>query len=265
MIRVCLAGATGWAGAALARGIARTNDIAVVAGVSRSHAGQTLGRVLGEPRLECPVFGSAHEALEIPCDVFMEYTKADAAMANIKAALGSSLHVVVGTSGLTESDYAEIDVIATEKRLGVLAAGNFALPVVLLQRFAELASTYLPSWEIFDYASATKKDVPSGTVRELAHRLASKEQAPGVPQESLHGPVEARGATIGGSRVHSVRLPGFALSTEIVFGMPDQRLTIRHDAGPSAEPYVAGGLLAIRSVPRLVGLHRGLDSVMSLD
>jgi 4-hydroxy-tetrahydrodipicolinate reductase len=52
------------------------------------------------------------------------------------------------------------------------------------------------------------------------------------------------------------------IGAEVVFGMPDQRLTIRHDAGASARPYVDGALLAIRRVPRLAGLHRGLDAVL---
>jgi 4-hydroxy-tetrahydrodipicolinate reductase len=76
--------------------------------------------------------------------------------------------------------------------------------------------------------------------------------------------VQARGARITGSQVHSIRLPGYTISAEIIFGMPDQKLTLRHDAGSSAEPYIGGALLAIRKVNTLVGLHRGLDSVLDL-
>lgn len=110
--RVCLAGATGWAGSELARGIARADDVALVAAVSRTHAGRVLGEVLGEPGLACPVYASAAEALARPCDVFVEYTKPDTAKANVLAALENGAHVVVGTSGLTDEDYAEIDAAA---------------------------------------------------------------------------------------------------------------------------------------------------------
>jgi 4-hydroxy-tetrahydrodipicolinate reductase len=65
-------------------------------------------------------------------------------------------------------------------------------------------------------------------------------------------------------QVHAVRLPGFVLGIEVVFGMRDQRLHIRHEAGGSAEPYVDGALLAIRRVHTLVGVVRGLDRVMNL-
>ena len=85
-----------------------------------------------------------------------------------------------------------------------------------------------------------------------------------IPLEKTVGPKEARGATVSGSQVHSVRLPGYVISAEIIFGMPDQRLTIRHDSGSSARPYVDGALLAIRKVSGLVGVHRGLDTVLDL-
>jgi 4-hydroxy-tetrahydrodipicolinate reductase len=67
---------------------------------------------------------------------------------------------------------------------------------------------------------------------------------------------------LNGSQVHSVRLPGYVISVDAIFGMPDQKLVIRHESGTSAEPYVSGALLAIRKVNGLVGVHRGLDRVM---
>jgi 4-hydroxy-tetrahydrodipicolinate reductase len=85
-----------------------------------------------------------------------------------------------------------------------------------------------------------------------------------VPIDQTIGPREARGATLAGSQVHSIRLPGFVISAEVIFGMPDQTLSIRHDSGGSARPYVDGALIAIRRVSTLVGVHRGLDSVLDL-
>jgi len=263
MIRVCLAGATGWAGSELARSIAKAADLSLVAAVSRKHAGRNLGEVLDEPRLACPIYPSAMEALANSCDVFVEYTKPDSAKANILTALECGAHVVVGTSGLTEDDFAEIDDLARKQHRGVLACGNFALTVVLLQKFAEAAAKLIAQWEIIDYASDDKADAPSGTARELAARL-SKVRYPEftVPIDQTIGPREARGATLSASQVHSVRLPGYVISAEIIFGMPDQKLTIRHDSGSSARPYVDGALIAIRKVSTLVGVRRGLDSVL---
>ena len=133
----------------------------------------------------------------------------------------------------------------------------------MCQAGALLAARHLPQWEVIDYASASKPDVPSGTARELAERLGEVRQPEvGYPLEDLHGPREARGATVGGAQVHSVRLPSFVVSTEVVFGLPDERLTIRHDAGGTPEPYVHGTLLAVRRVPELVGVTRGLDTLL---
>jgi 4-hydroxy-tetrahydrodipicolinate reductase len=264
-IRVCLAGATGWAGSALARSIAQSDAIELVAAVSRTHAQRILGDVLDEPRLTCPVYATAQQALAHPCDVFFEYTKPEVAKANSMLALHHGAHVVIGTSGLTDADYADIATVAENHQRGVLAVGNFALTVVLLQKFAEMAAKLIPQWEIIDYAHDDKTDAPSGTARELAARLSRiRPSELTIPLEQTQGIVETRGARVSGSQIHSIRLPGYTISAEIIFGMPDQTLTIRHDSGNSAQPYVEGALLAIRKVSSFVGLRRGLDSVLDL-
>lgn len=264
-IKVCLAGATGWAGSALARAIAGAKDLELVAAVSRKSAGHDLGKVLDEPGLNCPIFPSAAQALAQPCDVFFDYTKPDVVKTNVLTALAHDAHVVVGASGLADADFVDIDRVARERQRGVLACGNFALTVVLLQKFAEIAARYIPQWEILDYAHEDKPDAPSGTARELAARLAQvRAPEPTIPVATTTGLRDARGATMEGAQVHSIRLPGYVISAEIIFGMPGQRLSIRHDSCESAQPYVGGALLAIRKVSTLLGVHRGLDSVLDL-
>jgi 4-hydroxy-tetrahydrodipicolinate reductase len=147
----------------------------------------------------------------------------------------------------------------------VLAAGNFALTAVLLQKFARMAAALIPHWEIIDYAGAGKVDVPSGTAMELASQLGRiRASTLEIPTEELHGPKETRGARLNGSQVHSVRLPGYVLSAEAIFGMPDQKLVIRHEAGSSAMPYVDGAMLAVRKVNTFKGLRRGLETIMDI-
>jgi 4-hydroxy-tetrahydrodipicolinate reductase len=144
-----------------------------------------------------------------------------------------------------------------------VAAGNFSVMAAILQRAAALAAAHLDQWEILDYASAGKPDVPSGTARELADTLAQiRMPEVGVPVSDVAGPREARGVEIAGTRIHSVRLPSFAVSTEIVFGGAGERLIMRHDPGESPEPYVRGTLLAIRKVAEVPGLRRGLDTLL---
>ena len=262
-IRVCLAGATGWAGSELSRGVFDAPDMELVAAISRSHAGQILGEAIDIKGLTTPVFATAEEALKTRPDVFVEYTKPEVARDHVLSALKSGAHVVIGTSGLSNEAYQEINVAAMEAERGVLAVGNFALTVVLLQKFAEMAARYIPHWEIIDYAHSDKKDAPSGTARELANRLSNiRESQLDVPLDEIEGLKESRGIRLHGSQVHSVRLPGYVISLDIIFGMPDQKLILRHESGSSAKPYVNGALLAIREVGKRIGLHRGLDSVM---
>ena len=259
---VCIAGATGWTGRALVTPVVDAQDLALASAVSRSAAGRDLGEALGGDALGVPVHASVGEALD-GIDVLIDFTSATAAKANALAAIDAGVAVVIGSSGLTASDFGEIDAAARERSVGVVASGNFSLTAAMCQAAALLAARHLPQWEVIDYASAGKPDVPSGTARELAERLGEvREPAIGRPIEEIHGPREARGAGIDGTRVHSVRLTGFVVSTEVVFGLPDERLTIRHDAGATPEPYVAGTLLAVRKAPGRVGLTRGLDALL---
>jgi 4-hydroxy-tetrahydrodipicolinate reductase len=261
-VSVCIAGATGWTGRALVRGVLDAPDLTLRSAVARSAAGRDLGEALGDAPLGVPVHGAVAGALD-GVEVLIDYTSATAVKPNTLAAIEAGVAVVIGTSGLTADDYAEIDAAARERSVGVVASGNFSLTAAMAQAAALLAARHLPQWEVIDYASATKPDVPSGTARELAERLgAVRAPALGHPIEDLHGPQEARGATVAGTQVHSVRIPSFVVSTEVVFGLPDERLTIRHDAGGSPEPYVAGTLIAARRAPGTVGLTRGLDTLL---
>jgi 4-hydroxy-tetrahydrodipicolinate reductase len=251
MIRICIAGATGWTGRALVDGVLAAEDLTLRSAVSRSAAGSTLGGA--------PVHAAVAEALD-GVDVLIDFTAHDVVKRHALTAIERGAAVVIGTSGLTADDYAEIDAAARRREVGVIASGNFSVTAAMAQAAALLAARHLPHWEVIDYASAGKADAPSGTARELAERLG--EAAVERAVEDTYGAREARGATIGGTQVHSLRLPSFTVSTEVVFGLPDERLSIRHDAGSSAAPYVAGTLLAARAAPGRVGLVRGLDTLL---
>jgi len=248
-IRVCIAGITGWTGSAIAQAVDAADDLELVAGVARSDSAS---------------YSSVAEALDAArADVLVDYTHASAVKGNVLAALEREVGVVVGSSGLTAEDYDEIDSLARERGVGVVAAGNFSVTAALVLRFAEAAARHVDAWEVIDYASAAKTDAPSGTARELAERLEGvRPAALEIPIEEVHGAREARGAAVAGTQVHSLRLPSFTVSTEVVFAAEGERLSIRHDAGESAAPYVAGTLLAIRAVPGRVGLTRGLDKLL---
>lgn len=236
-------------GRPLAEAVAATSDLKLVSGVARSDPTH---------------FPSVEAALDSsPTDVLIDYTSAASVKSNILAAIARGVGVVVGSSGMSADDYDEIDAKAREEGTGVIAAGNFSITAALLLRFASEAARHVGAWEVIDYASLAKPDAPSGTARELAERLSAvRTPATGVSIEQMLGKKESRGADFGGTRVHSLRLPSFSVSTEAIFAAEDERLSIRHDAGASAAPYIAGTLLATRAVVGRRGLTRGLDQLL---
>ena len=171
---------------------------------------------------------------------------------------------MIGTSGLTATDFEEIDAAARAAGVGrdlrrqLLGhrrdgQGGGDAGVAL---HPELGGHRLRERRQGRRAERHRRELAE-TLGEAAARARTL--------EDTHGAVEARGADIAGTQVHSVRLPSFTVSTEIVFAAPDERLSIRHDAGSSAAPYVAGTLLAIRAVPGRTGLTRGLDALLLAD
>jgi 4-hydroxy-tetrahydrodipicolinate reductase len=261
-INLAIAGATGWAGSAIVDAALAAPDITLKSAIARSSAGQDLGTALGRDPLGVPVHGNVAEALD-GVDVLVEFTSHAHAKELALTAIEHGVAVVIGSSGLTAEDYEEVDSNARAAGVGAVAAGNFSLTAAMMLAGAELAARHLPRWEIIDYAASTKPDAPSGTARELAERLQEvREPDIDVPVDQVAGRPDARGATVAGTQIHSVRIPSFVVSTEIVFGAADERLSIRHDAGGTAAPYVNGVLLAVRRVRGHVGLIRGLDRLL---
>ena len=263
MIKICMAGATGWTGAALSAAILDADDLELVAAVARDTAGQDIGEVLGRSPVGLAISGALASGLKAPCDVMIDYTHPTAALAHVMTAIEAGVSVVLGTAGLNASDFERIDKAAQDAGVGVMAAGNFSLTAALLQHFALFAARHIEHFEVIDYAGAANPNAPTGTAGELSERLGSvRRPAMDVPLDKMLGPKEIRGADIAGVRTHSIRLPSFTASVEAVFGIPGARLTLRHDAGESAQPYVDGTLLAARKVGAVKGLMRGLDTLL---
>lgn len=261
-ISVCVAGATGWTGRPIAEAVLDSDDLALGSAVGRSAAGKDLGVAWGGDPLEVMVRASVDEALD-GVDVLIDYTSDEIVRDNTLAAIRRGVSVVIGTSGLSTDDFTAIDRAAREAGVGVVAAGNFSLTAAMAQAAALLVARHLPYREIIDYASAGKPDAPSGTARELAERLGDvAANSLDLDPARTRGQVEARGTTVAGTQVHSLRLPSFVVSTEVLFALPDERLSIRHDAGGTPTPYVSGTLLAVRAVTARVGLTRGLDTLL---
>src|SRR5262245_19112433 len=155
-------------------------------------------------------------------------------MENLKALVDRGIHAVVGTTGFDASRLTEVrGWLARRPSVGVLIAPNFAIGAVLAMRFAEHAARFFESAEVIELHHPHKADAPSGTGSRTAERIAAaREEAgrragPDATTSALEG---ARGADVGGVRVHSVRLPGLVAHQEVLLGSLGEILTIRHDS-----------------------------------
>ena len=183
-LAVCIAGATGWTGRALVGGVLDAPDLSLRSAVSRSAAGRDLGEALGEEALGVPVYATAREALD-GIDVLVDYTSVAAVKDNTLAAIEAGVSVVIGTSGLTASDFDDIEAEARERSVGVVASGNFSLTAAMCQAAALLAARHLPQWEVIDYASAANPTFPAGPLvswpsdwaRSAGRRLAIRSKS----------------------------------------------------------------------------------------
>ncbi|MGA8246647.1 MAG: dihydrodipicolinate reductase C-terminal domain-containing protein, partial [Nocardioides sp.] len=143
-------------------------------------------------------------------EVVVDFTHPDVVMDNLRWCLAHGLHCVVGTTGFDDARLDQLRAALTDTPgLGVLVAPNFSIGAVLMMRFAAAAAPFYESVEIVELHHPDKVDAPSGTARELAHRLSLvRPPEPTVPVDETVGEREARGATLAGTQVHSVRLPG---------------------------------------------------------
>jgi 4-hydroxy-tetrahydrodipicolinate reductase len=237
-IRVALAGWKGRMGQVIGPGLEREPWIDLVA---RIEAGDDLVAACTAARAE----------------VLVDFTTPSAAARNARALLDAGCHGVVGTTGLSTDDLADLDARARAAGRGLLVAPNFALGSILLQRFAGEAARWFPRAEIVEYHHDGKADAPSGTALRTADLLAQA-GAGGGPSAGLDG---ARGHDRGGVRVHSVRLPGLLAHQEVLFGAAGEVLTLRHDA-LSRDCYLPGVLLGVRRIRERRGLVHGLEALM---
>src|SRR2546421_10953547 len=144
-IRVCVAGATGWTGSAVTRAMITSSEFQLTGAIARRLAGRDIGEVLGQEKAHVGIVASLEEALVVPTDVLIDFTGPLVVKEHILAALDKGVRVVVGTSGLTASDYSEIEQRAQARQLGVIAAANLSLTAAPAQHFSFISGKYPPS------------------------------------------------------------------------------------------------------------------------
>jgi 4-hydroxy-tetrahydrodipicolinate reductase len=197
-------------------------------------------------------------------DVAVDFTAPDTVADNVSFCLDNGIHVVVGTTGLTDADLDAIEATASKARANAFVAPNFALGAVLMMTFAAQAAPYFDSAEIVERHHENKRDAPSGTALRTAALMndaRSREWPPTADStESLPG---SRGGDASGVRIHSLRVRGSVAHQEVVLGSAGETLTIRHDSLDRSS-FMPGVLLAIKKVQTLDGLTVGLEKLLSL-
>jgi 4-hydroxy-tetrahydrodipicolinate reductase len=264
MIRVGVIGARGRMGSMVSRAIADSHDLALVAAVDRSHVGAQIGELIGHPEIDVPISDELDRLLEAEVEVAVDFTHPDVVMEDVRWCIDHAVHVVVGTSGVGETELERIRAMldAEDGASNVLVAPNFALGAVLMQRFSEMAARVFPAAEIIELHHDGKADAPSGTAIATARRIVEGRDAryDTTMGERVEG---VRGGDVDGVRVHSVRLPGLVAHQEVIFGSEGQTLSIRHDS-INRSSFMPGLLLAIREVSTRPGLTVGLEPLLDL-
>jgi len=193
-------------------------------------------------------------------DVVVEFTNPDVVMANLREWKERGLHVVVGTSGFTAERIAEVETVFDSGPPNCLIVPNFSIGAVLAMRFAADAAPHFAAAEVIELHHDRKADAPSGTAIATAGRIAAG--GPQVRQtESTELAPGARGASIDGVPVHSIRLPGLVAHQEVILGGLGETLTIRHDT-TDRQAFMPGVLLGVRRVGEFPGVTVGLDSLL---
>ena len=237
MLRVAVLGAKGKMGSTTCRAVDDDPDLELVAALDADDSREAL--------------------LDAGADVCVDFTHPDSVKANTTWLLKSGVHAVVGTTGLTDDDLAEVAGVTGPAN--ALVAPNFAVGAVLMMALAKQVALHLPHVEITELHHDRKADAPSGTALRTAALIAGSRHGADDPPGPEGNP--ARGLIHHGVPIHSVRLPGLVAHQEVVFGGTGETLTIRHDSIDRSS-FMPGVLMAIKAVPTMPGLTVGLEHVL---
>ena len=261
-LRIAVFGIFGRVGTTVANAVAREDDLTLVGGADVIAADDGFTTATGD---------NAATYTDVPAlladatpDVVIDFTRADAARVNVRAALEHGAHAVVGTTGMELAEVEELGAAAAANDVGLVVAPNFALSAVLMMHVSKLIGKYMDYCDIVEYHHEHKIDAPSGTALQSAIDIRKARGSDFISspteKETLAG---TRGGVHGGINVHAVRMPGMVAHQQVVFGGLGQTLTIRQDS-TSAESFVPGVLMSARAVPGLKGLTYGLDALLGL-
>jgi len=275
-IPVVVAGALGRMGAEVVKAVVHAPDCALIGAIDTTPGseGQDVGEALGLGELEvaisadfegtlCQASQAVRQSGPGGGAVLVDFTHPSVVYSHTRGAIAYGVHPVIGTTGLTPAQLAELSAFAEKASMGGAVIPNFSVGMVVLQQAAAAAARYYDFAELTELHHNRKADAPSGTclkTAELMEELGKTFNPQQVEeQETLAG---CRGGLReSGLRLHSVRLPGLVAHQEVMFGSLGETYTLRHDTIDRVA-YMAGVLLTVRKVRQLLGLVYGLERLL---
>jgi len=237
-------------------------ELELVAAVDPHHAGIDLGQ-LGLHGTGLQISTRPNALVDAGAEVAVDFTVIDGARQNLQFCAEQGIHAVVGTTGFEDAELDALAKLFAESNANAVIAPNFAIGAVLMMRFAELAAPYFETAEIVELHHDQKIDAPSGTAMLTAKRMAAASGEWGSDPTTTVVARGARGATVEGIPVHSLRLRGLVAHQEVLLGTTGQSLSIRHDSYDRSS-FMPGVLLAAKRVGECPGLTIGLGSLLGV-
>lgn len=196
-------------------------------------------------------------------DVLVDFTQPASIYENAKYCLRNGINMVIGTTGLKDEEIEFLKKLSDEHKTGCIIAPNFSTGAVLMMQFAKMAAKYFDNAEIIEFHHNQKKDAPSGTAIKTALMMSeAKSSFKGNNCEETETIQGSRGGTsYSDIQIHSVRMPGFMASQEVLFGSLGQTLSIRHDSS-DRKCYMPGVLMAIKHLKNNQTFVYGLENIM---
>lgn len=255
---VLIAGFTGSMGKEAVKLISSMNGFKLVAGLA-PHAQKTPSKYGLSDNIQ--IFNTLAEIPQGIADIWLDFTTPSAVYKNVKFALDNNIMPIVGTTGLSDEQEAELISLSKGKKIGGLIAPNFGMSAVLLMKFAKEAAQYFPDVEIIEMHHADKKDAPSGTALATAKLIAENREKHETAPDEVETLENVRGGDYQGIKIHSVRLPGYIAHEQVLFGSTGEALTIRQDSF-DRKSFMSGVKVALERVASLDQLVVGLENIL---
>ena len=177
MIRVAVTGAAGRMGRTLIEAVNQAEGLVLSAAIvepGSSLAGADAGELAGQGKLGVALSDSLDAVLN-DFDVLIDFTAPAVTLANLKACAGAGKKMVIGTTGLTDEQKAELQ--AASDKIAIMFASNMSVGVNLCFKLLEVAAKALGDdggydIEVIEAHHRHKVDAPSGTALRMGEVVA---------------------------------------------------------------------------------------------